>query len=109
MNRTLSNVLFGGIASEAASDYKIEGTVTQINVDDTADALANADSVILVRRASALQPRRQVEGRHVGRRLWNGRRGGPTPYRRNRSDAESQRDKREVRNPSGCGTNAGPV
>jgi len=32
-----------------ASDYKIEGTVTQITVDETADALANADSVILVR------------------------------------------------------------
>lgn len=54
MNRTLSNVLFGGIASEMASDYKIEGSVTQIAVDETADALANADSVILVRRASAL-------------------------------------------------------
>ena len=52
MNRTLSNVLFGGIASETASDYKIEGSVTQITVDDTADALANADSVILVSRAS---------------------------------------------------------
>jgi H+-translocating NAD(P) transhydrogenase len=61
MNRTLSNVLFGGIASEAASDYKIEGSVTQITVDDTADALANADSVILVRRASGLQRGRQVE------------------------------------------------
>ena len=48
MNRTIGNVLFGGIASETASDYKIEGSVTQITVDDTADALANADSVILV-------------------------------------------------------------
>jgi len=48
MNRTLSNVLFGGISSETTSDYKIEGSVTQITVDDTADALANADSVILV-------------------------------------------------------------
>ena len=53
MNRMLSNVLFGGIASETASDYKIEGSVTQITVDDTADALANADSVILVSRARA--------------------------------------------------------
>jgi NAD(P) transhydrogenase len=60
MNRSLANVLFGGTSSEAASDYKIEGSVTQIAVDETADALANADSVILVRRASALQPRRQV-------------------------------------------------
>jgi len=54
MNRSLSNVLFGGITSETASDYKIEGSVTQITVDDTADALANADSVILVSCASAL-------------------------------------------------------
>ena len=53
MNRSLGNVLFGGITSETASDYKIEGSVTQITVDDTADALANADSVILVRRTSA--------------------------------------------------------
>ena len=56
MNRTLSNVLFGGISSEATSDYKIEGSVTQITVDDTADALANADSVILVRHVSVLHP-----------------------------------------------------
>jgi len=55
MNRTLSNVLFGGIASETASDYKIEGSVTQITVDETADALANADSVILVSRTTTLR------------------------------------------------------
>ena len=48
MNRSLANVLFGGISSEAAADYKIEGSVTQITTDETADALANADSVILV-------------------------------------------------------------
>ena len=51
MNRSLANVLFGGIASEAAADYKIEGSVTQITADETADALANADSVILVSHA----------------------------------------------------------
>lgn len=56
MNRTLSNVLFGGISSETASDYKIEGSVTQITVDDTADALANADSVILVSLNKTLHP-----------------------------------------------------
>ena len=55
MNRSLANVLFGGIASETAADYKIEGSVTQITTDETADALANADSVILVSRAGALQ------------------------------------------------------
>ena len=49
MNRTLTNVLFGGIGSTAQSDYKIEGSITKTSVEDTVDALANADSVILVR------------------------------------------------------------
>ncbi|KAH8989174.1 PNTB-domain-containing protein [Lactarius hatsudake] len=49
MNRSLPNVLFGGAAPVAApSDYKIEGQITQTNADDVVDALANADSVILV-------------------------------------------------------------
>ena len=48
MNRSLVNVLFGGISAPATSDYKIEGSVTQTTVDDTADALANAESVIIV-------------------------------------------------------------
>lgn len=50
MNRSLVNVLFGGISSPATQEtQKIEGTVTQTNVDETVEALANADSVILVR------------------------------------------------------------
>lgn len=49
MNRSLTNVLFGGAAPVAApSDYKIEGQITQTNPDEVVDALANADSVILV-------------------------------------------------------------
>ncbi|KAH9161336.1 PNTB-domain-containing protein [Lactarius sanguifluus] len=49
MNRSLPNVLFGGAAPVAApSDYKIEGQIVQTNADDVVDALANADSVILV-------------------------------------------------------------
>ena len=48
MNRTITNVLFGGIGTTAQSDYKIEGTITKTSVDDTVEALANADSVILV-------------------------------------------------------------
>lgn len=49
MNRTITNVLFGGIGSTATqSDYKIEGQITKTTVDDTVDALNNADSVILV-------------------------------------------------------------
>lgn len=49
MNRSLTNVLFGGIAAPVQSDYKIEGQITKTTVDETVDALANADSVILVR------------------------------------------------------------
>jgi NAD(P) transhydrogenase len=50
MNRSLTNVLFGGISAPTAVDaHKIEGTITKTTVDDTVEALANADSVILVR------------------------------------------------------------
>lgn len=49
MNRSLTNVLFGGIGTIVPSEAtKIEGTVTKTTVDDTVEALANADSVILV-------------------------------------------------------------
>ncbi|KAF8559762.1 PNTB-domain-containing protein [Imleria badia] len=49
MNRSLTNVLFGGIGTIAPSEAtKIEGTVTKTTVDDTVEALVNADSVILV-------------------------------------------------------------
>lgn len=50
MNRSLTNVLFGGISTVSADAHKIEGTITKTTVDDTIDALVNADSVILVRR-----------------------------------------------------------
>ncbi|KAI2623082.1 NAD(P) transhydrogenase mitochondrial precursor [Hypoxylon sp. NC1633] len=48
MNRSLTNVLFGGISAPATSDYKIEGSITQTNIEDTAEALVNAESVIIV-------------------------------------------------------------
>ncbi len=48
MNRSLTNVLFGGISAPAATETKIEGTITQTSVDETVDALTNADNVILV-------------------------------------------------------------
>jgi NAD(P) transhydrogenase len=49
MNRSLTNVLFGGIAttSQQAEDT-IQGQITQTNVEETADALFNSDSVIIV-------------------------------------------------------------
>ncbi|KAF8844456.1 PNTB-domain-containing protein [Paxillus ammoniavirescens] len=49
MNRSLTNVLFGGIGTVAPTEVtKIEGTVTKTTTDDAVEALANADSVILV-------------------------------------------------------------
>jgi NAD(P) transhydrogenase len=49
MNRSLTNVLFGGITSstqEAGS--AIEGSITTTSVEETVDALSSAESVIIV-------------------------------------------------------------
>lgn len=49
MNRSIQNVLFGGIAPATTdSEYKVEGEITKTNVEETADALANAENVIIV-------------------------------------------------------------
>ena len=48
MNRSLTNVLFGGIAAPVASDHEIKGTVTKTNVDETVEALTDAENVIIV-------------------------------------------------------------
>ncbi|KAL5882722.1 hypothetical protein ACKVWC_001725 [Pyricularia oryzae] len=48
MNRSLTNVLFGGISAPQQTDYKMEGSITQTNVEDTAEALVNAENVIIV-------------------------------------------------------------
>ncbi|KAG7092554.1 hypothetical protein E1B28_008903 [Marasmius oreades] len=48
MNRSLTNVLFGGIEATAAEETKIEGAITKTSVDDTVEALSDADNVILV-------------------------------------------------------------
>ena len=49
MNRSLANVIFGGIAAPAQTDQAIQGTVTKTTVEETVDNLANAESVIIVR------------------------------------------------------------
>ncbi|RHZ53957.1 putative nicotinamide nucleotide transhydrogenase [Aspergillus thermomutatus] len=48
MNRSLTNVLFGGIAAPQQGQKKIEGQITQVTVDDTVETLVNAESVIIV-------------------------------------------------------------
>ena len=51
MNRSLTNVLFGGIAP-TAQGKKIEGEITKTTIDDTVDALSNAENVIIVRSSA---------------------------------------------------------
>ncbi|KAJ6547646.1 PNTB-domain-containing protein [Mycena capillaripes] len=48
MNRSLPNVLFGGASVGAQETREMVGTITKTTVDDTVEALVNADSVILV-------------------------------------------------------------
>jgi NAD(P) transhydrogenase len=51
MNRSLTNVLFGGIPPSLASadqESKVTGTIIKTSIDETADALATAESVIIV-------------------------------------------------------------
>lgn len=48
MNRSIINVLFGGIAAPATTDYKVEGEITKTTVDEVSTALLNAQNVIIV-------------------------------------------------------------
>ncbi|RFU29820.1 Acting on ester bonds/NAD(P)(+) transhydrogenase (Re/Si-specific), partial [Scytalidium lignicola] len=49
MNRSLTNVLFGGISAPVAeNEYKIEGQITKTNIDETVESLTNAENVIIV-------------------------------------------------------------
>jgi NAD(P) transhydrogenase len=48
MNRSLTNVLFGGLSTPTQSQKKIEGEVTQTSIDDTVEALSSAESVIII-------------------------------------------------------------
>jgi H+-translocating NAD(P) transhydrogenase len=48
MNRSLTNVLFGGIAAPAATDHKIEGEITKTNIDETVEMLRNSQKIVIV-------------------------------------------------------------
>jgi NAD(P) transhydrogenase len=48
MNRSLTNVLFGGIAATPQTQTKIEGEITKTTSEETAEALINAENVIIV-------------------------------------------------------------
>jgi NAD(P) transhydrogenase len=80
MNRSLTNVLFGGIAAPQQSAKKIEGEVTQTNVEETVDALANAESVIIVSTLSCAIASFPILTR-PDRRVRHGRRKSPVRAR----------------------------
>lgn len=48
MNRSLTNVLFGGIAPTSAGSAKIEGDAKPISVPETADLLQEVKTCIIV-------------------------------------------------------------
>lgn len=47
MNRSLTNVLFGGIAAPTEAAKKLEGVVTKTSVEETVDAMLDAETVII--------------------------------------------------------------
>lgn len=49
MNRSLTNVLFGGLSTPTeVQEYKPQGEVTKTSSDELADAMLNSESVILI-------------------------------------------------------------
>ncbi|KAF2714321.1 NAD(P) transhydrogenase-like protein [Pleomassaria siparia CBS 279.74] len=48
MNRSLTNVLFGGITATPQTQTAIVGEITKTTAEETAEALANAENVIIV-------------------------------------------------------------
>jgi len=76
MNRSLTNVLFGGMGTQASQEtHKIEGSITTTTVDETVEILANADSVILV-SLKGVQGAYQSLNLLEGGWLWDGSRKG---------------------------------
>jgi NAD(P) transhydrogenase len=54
MNRSITNVLFGGIAPTAQAQTEIKGEVVKITADETAEQLVNAENVIIVSQHTAV-------------------------------------------------------
>ncbi|KAH8914760.1 beta subunit of NAD(P) transhydrogenase, partial [Atractiella rhizophila] len=48
MNRSLTNVLFGGIAPTTTSDREMKGVITKTSVEEVVEMLGNAENVIIV-------------------------------------------------------------
>ena len=87
MNRSLTNVLFGGIAAPAQTGFEIEGQITKATVDETVDALANAENVIIVLSSSMLLDTVHSAYVVIGRRVRHGSCKGTVRNIRYSSDA----------------------
>lgn len=49
MNRSITNVLFGGIAPASSDEqFKVEGEITKTSIEETVDKLVEAENVIIV-------------------------------------------------------------
>ncbi|KAK3691260.1 hypothetical protein LTR37_018749 [Vermiconidia calcicola] len=48
MNRSLTNVLFGGIAAPAQTEHKVEGEITKTTVEELVENLRGAQKVVIV-------------------------------------------------------------
>ena len=48
MNRSITNVLFGGIAPIASTNQVVEGEMVSTNIADTAEAMMNAQTIMIV-------------------------------------------------------------
>ena len=48
MNRSLTNVLFGGIAAPPSTGKKVEGEITKTTVEETVETMKNAQNVVIV-------------------------------------------------------------
>lgn len=48
MNRSLTNVLFGGISAPSQTEFKVDGEITQTSAEEVADAMLGAEKIIIV-------------------------------------------------------------
>ena len=110
MNRSLTNVLFGGAAPALApEDYKIEGQITQTNADDVAEALVNADNVILVWFLRVYNVTQSHVSVVTGSWIRYGSGEGTVHDIRNHILIASKRGECTIRDPSRRGTHSKPV
>lgn len=110
MNRSITNVIFGGITAPVQSDYKIEGQVTKTTVDETLDALTNAENVILVCHYSSPSATVLICSWGCilcpGRWLWYGSCKGAVCHIRHNKDVALEGYQRALCDPSSCRSHA---